>query len=218
MSNKYNAVIFDLDGTLLDTTEGVTAAVEYAVSSLGLAPLKEEVLLSFIGPPVQESFHRIYGIEGEQLQELTTVFRNRYKDYELFKAKPYEGIYRTLEVMEKQGIDTSVATYKRQDYAEAILNHFGLDRYMRVIYGADHENKLKKVDIIQKCIISMGIINNGQAVMVGDSSYDAQGAEQVGVDFLGVTYGFGFQSKSDVLKYNAVGCAALPEEILPFIL
>lgn len=218
MKRKYDAVVFDVDGTLLDTTEGVAAAVEYTIAVTGLKPLKRQEILTFIGPPVQDSFRRIYGIEGERLQELATVFRDRYKEHELLKAKPYEGIYEVLDQISGQGIPIAVATYKRQDYAETILKHFGFEQYTSVIYGADHENKLKKVDIIVKCLQEIGVADRNRAVMVGDSSHDALGAEQVGMHFLGVTYGFEFHSPSDVMQYAAIGSANTPIEILPFII
>lgn len=217
MKRKYDAVVFDVDGTLLDTTEGVVAAVEYTIAAMGLKTLKKQEILTFIGPPVQDSFRRIYGIEGERLQELATVFRDRYKEHELFKAKPYKGIYEVLDKINGQGIQIAVATYKRQDYAETILKHFGFDQYTSVIYGADHENKLKKVDIIEKCLQEIGLADRNRVVMVGDSSHDALGAERVGMHFLGVTYGFEFHSSSEVMQYAAVGSADTPKGILKYL-
>lgn len=215
MSKKYKAVVFDVDGTLLDTTEGIAAAVEYAIAEAGLTPLTPQEIRTFIGPPIQQSFHRTYGIEDEKLQELVTSFRNRYKESELLKAQPYEGIYETLSSLQNAGIKIAVATYKRQDYAEILLKHFGFDQYTNIIYGADHANKLKKADIIRKCLKDMKC-DVATTVMIGDSSYDALGAAQAGMDFIGVTYGFGFCSQADVMKYNAAGSADLPMELLHY--
>lgn len=217
MERKYSAAVFDVDGTLLDTTEGVLAAVRYTITEKGLEPLTDEQMLRFIGPPIQNSFREIYGLEGDILQELAGIFRNRYKDYELLKAVPYEGIYEVLDELMKRDIQIAVATYKRQDYAVEILKHFGFDRYSRILYGADHENKLKKVDIIKKCLDDLRLEKHKEAVMVGDSSHDAIGAEQIGVDFLGVTYGFEFRTEADVMKYKAAGWAESPLGLLAYI-
>ena len=87
--------IFDVDGTLLDTTEGVLSSVRYTIETHKLDMPSEEELKKFIGPPIQDSFQRIYGFEKEKLQELATTFRNHYKDVDLLKAVPYEGILET---------------------------------------------------------------------------------------------------------------------------
>ena len=214
---KYKMVVFDVDGTLLDTTEGVLAAVEYTIEKHRLSKLSGEELLTFIGPPIQNSFQKHYGLQGDILQELATTFRNRYKDVDLLKAVPYEGIYEVLQRLKEQGIESAVATYKREDYALTILRHFHFDDYCEAMYGADHENKLKKVDIIRKCIEHGGISDPGQVLMIGDSDNDAVGAESVGADFLGVTYGFGFKDSRDVQKFSAIGCADKAIDILKFL-
>ena len=219
----YKLVIFDLDGTLLDTSEGILNAVRYTIDQCGLQTLSEEKIKKFIGPPIQESFQRAYGIEDtDKLQELATIFRDRYKGSDLYKAKPYPGIYRTCETLQEAGILLAVATYKREDYAVNLLRHFGFDKYMTAMYGADHENKLKKADIIQKCLdllddpYRQNVREN--AVMVGDTENDSLGAQRAGVDFIGVTYGFGFRDKSELLTPGCAGGADSAEELSELIL
>lgn len=215
---EWKAVVFDVDGTLLDTSEGVLSSVRYTIEAYGLAPLSDQELRRFIGPPIQDSFAREYGLDGGILQELATTFRDRYKGDDLFKAVPYDGIFQVLEKLKQCGIPIAVATYKREDYARRIMQHFGFDRYTDMIYGADHENRLKKADIIRKCLEHAGVAAPEQAVMVGDSDNDAAGAQKIGLKFLGVTYGFGFRKPEEVLSYeHAVGCAAAPAELIPYL-
>lgn len=214
---KFDCVVFDVDGTLLDTTEGVLSAVQYTIERFGLNPLPDSVLKTFIGPPIQDSFAKAYGLGGDILQQIATVFRNRYKDVDLLKAVPYEGIYDVFENLVQNGIRPAIATYKRQDYAETILKHFHFDRYTDILYGADHENRLKKRDIIEKSLHACSITDYSRAVMIGDSSHDAAGASQIGIRFIGVTYGFEFRTASDVMQYPAVGAARTPLEILNYI-
>lgn len=218
------AVIFDVDGTLLDTTQGVLSAVRYTIEKHGLYPLSEKELLAFIGPPIQDSFARAYGLEGAVLQELATSFRDRYKGEDLFRAVPYDGIYQVCEELKSCGIVLAVATYKREDYAVRIMRHFGFDRYTELIHGADHENRLKKVDIIRRCLEDMGVSDPHDAVMIGDSDNDMIGADAVGTNFLGVTYGFGFHSREDVTllaekmtRTKVIGIAERPAEIMQWI-
>lgn len=213
---KYELAVFDVDGTILDTTEGVLAAVKYTIEEMGFERLSDEQLLTFIGPPIQDSFAKAYKLEGDILQTIAVCFRNRYKDYELLKALPYEGIYEVFETLVQSGIKLAVATYKRQDYAEIILKHFGFDRYTNIFNGADHENKLKKVDIIRKCMADLGVSDYGSAVMIGDSSHDAIGAKKIGMDFIGVTYGFGFKSSADVFQFDSIGVADTPKGLLKY--
>lgn len=210
---KYDIAIFDVDGTLLDTTEGVLASVQYTIEKNGLPSLSEKELKTFIGPPIQNSFQKYYGIQGEALQELAECFRDRYKNVDLLKASPYPGIYETMQCLDNHGIKLAIATYKRQDYARSLLCHFGFDKYTSVMYGADNYNKLKKQDIIVKCMEHYGISDYSTAVMVGDSDNDALGAEKIGVNFLGVTYGFGFSSKKDVDMYPSIGCVSTAADI-----
>lgn len=212
----FDVVIFDLDGTLLDTSEGIRASVRYTIERHGFPMLNDEVINSFIGPPIQNSFARVYGLQGEIIQEIATTFRNRYKECDLLKAVPYDNIYKVFEELTKRGIKTAVATYKRQDYAESILQYFGFDKYTDSIYGADHENRLKKKDIIENVLKNNGVRDYSRAVMIGDSDNDAIGAKDIGIKFIGVTYGFGFKTSEDVFKYPAIGCADTVEKILDF--
>ncbi len=214
--NCYDLAIFDLDGTLLDTSEGILAAVKYTIDKLGFAHLPEEHIRRFIGPPIQASFAAAYGLEGEILQEIAGVFRDAYSSEFLLLARAYDGIFDLFSALTARGILPAVATYKREDYALKLLRHFGFDRYTDILFGGDHENKLTKRDIIEKCIRTAGVCDLSRVVMVGDTHFDAIGAEKMGVDFLGVTYGFGFSSAADAFAYPAVGAADTPLGLLPF--
>lgn len=215
--SKYKLAVFDLDGTILDTTEGVIASVKHTIQTMDYKMPTDEELSSFIGPPIQDSFAKYYGLSGSILQEIATIFRDQYKNVDLLKAKAYQGIYELFEKMLDKGITPAVATYKREDYALTLLKYYHFDKYTSIMYGADHENKLKKRDIIEKCISDANITNYSEVVMIGDTIYDANGAAQIGVDFIGVTYGFGFKKKEDLEKLPFVGCAKTPIEILDYI-
>lgn len=214
---RYELVIFDLDGTLLDTTEGIVEAVRHAIDKNNLPELSEDRLLEFIGPPVQESFKDKYGVDAERAQQLANDFRQYYKDETLLLAKPYGGIYETLDGLVKNGVQIAVATYKREDYAVKLLKHYGFDRYSDMLYGADNENKLTKGDIIQKCITTSGVSGLDKVLMVGDSVHDLMGARAIGVDFVGVTYGFGFKVPQEISGDGVVGSCEEIIELLDFI-
>ena len=215
--NAYDLVIFDLDGTLLDTGEGVVAAVRHTIDVMGFVPLSDERLAAFVGPPIQDSFAEAYGLSGPVLQTIANIFRKQYAEVDLFKAKAYPGIFELFDRLRQSGVQTAVATYKREDYALSLLSRFGFDRYTSLMHGGDNENKLKKRDIIELCIRESGVTDRKRVVMVGDTAHDARGAAEIGVDFIGVTFGFGFRTKADVDQYPNIGCADAPLAILPLV-
>lgn len=214
---QFKCVVFDVDGTLLDTSEGMLSAVRYTVNKFGLEPLDETTIKSFIGPPIQNSFKKVYGFDDNIISEMALTFRNRYKEKDLLLAKPYKGIYAVFEYLNSVGIKPAIATYKREDYALRLLKYFQFDKYTNSIFGSDFEGKLKKKDIIELAIKKVGVKDYAQTLMIGDSDNDAIGAAGIGVKFIGVTYGFGFKNKKDVYQFNAIGVANSTKEIIDII-
>lgn len=210
------AVLFDLDGTLLDTTEGVLESAAYAAKAQGYPELPHETMLKFVGPPMQDSFMTFYGVDKEAAQAAANVFRNYYKTHALLKARPYPGMEKLLQDLNNRGVKVGVATYKREDYAITILEHFGIAKYCRSMHGADNYNKLTKADIVNLCIDELGAPKS-ETVLVGDTDHDAKGAANAGVDFVAVTFGFGYRSVADVTNYPCIGCADSLEQIMDFI-
>lgn len=195
--SKYKAVLWDLDGTILDTSEGILVSIAETVDELGYRKLTEEEKLSFIGPPVEWSFRDKCGVDGEELTRACAVFRDKYANHNLMRATPYEGIYETMTELRRQGVKLAIATYKKESYAGNLLRHFEFDKYVDVIHGSDPEGKLSKSDIIELCLKEMGISDYSEVLMVGDSKHDANGAANLKVDFAGVSYGFGFGPGKD---------------------
>lgn len=209
-------LIFDLDGTILDTTEGILESVKYTIEHFQLEMLPHEQLLTFIGPPIQDSFARAYGLSGAVLQEIADVFRAIYSQKYLLEAKPYDGIFQLFESLQQAGIQTAVATYKREDYAIRLLKHFGFDKYITVMHGGDNFNQLKKSDIITQCIEESSVVDKNEVVMVGDTIFDAAGAAALGLRFIAVTYGFGFRS-GEQTDMSYLGYANRTEDIYTII-
>lgn len=197
------AVLFDLDGTLLDTSEGIMDSVRYTIDTLGYSPLPSESLLKFVGPPIQNSLMTQIGLSSEEAQKGATIFRDYYKSKALFKAKVYSGIIDILEYLNKNDILIGVATYKREDYAIDLLKFFKIAEYCNVIHGADNYNQLTKADIVELCVSELGVAKE-EMVLIGDTEHDAKGAKGAGIKFIAVTWGFGYK-QGDSINYSHIG-------------
>lgn len=209
-------VIFDLDGTLLDTSEGVIESAKYAAKQMGYNELDYQTMLTFVGPPIQNSFKKHYGCTEEEAQRAANIFRDYYKNEALLLAKPYDGIYDLCELLKSKGITMAVATYKREDYALTLLKHFGFDKYCNPMHGADNNNLLKKEDIVRMCQREMGA-SNEDCVLIGDTDNDAKGAANANIQFIAVTYGFGFKTENDLKDYPYIGIADNPVDVLRYV-
>ena len=205
---KYKALVWDIDGTLLNTLEGLVSAYQYTIAKLNLSEKSFEEIAAFIGPTPQVIFTSRFGLSEDEAQKAADVFRERYKNFDLLKAEPYPNLLSVLEELSEIGYVQAVATNKRQDYAVDICKHFGINKYCNPIYGVDNFNKSSKADLIKKCLMDLSVAGN-QAVMIGDTLGDKTSAEQAGVDFIDVNYGFGFK--------NVDGYANFPSEILDLL-
>ena len=215
MSIKYEAVLFDVDGTLLDTSEGIVKSVRETIEHFDLPMPSDEDILRFIGPPIEWSFEGKCGVTGDKLREVTDHFRDIYSNRNLLLARPYDGIYELLDFLKTRNIPIGIATYKKQDYAEKLLYAMHFNDYTEHIFGSDYEGKLLKSDIINLCIDSLGVKDHFKVLMVGDSKHDAKGAEAAGASFAGVSFGFGFGKfgGEDINDYKYVFYADNPMEI-----
>lgn len=214
---EYKLVVFDVDGTLLDTSEGLLKSTIYTIDKLGYPMPTKEVLLSFVGPRIQDSLAKVFGLQGEELDKAAAVFRNHYKEEAVMLAKPYEGMHVVLQNLKNRNIHMAIATNKRQDFIERLADKYGISEYIKVICGTDFQGKLKKEDLIRNCIKEFPECSTKDTVMIGDSAYDAEAAERVGVDFIGATYGFDFKSAEEVQKWSSVTSINRMIEILEII-
>ena len=210
------SVVFDLDGTLLDTSTGVISSVKKLIKKYGYRELTRAELETFIGPPISKSVERVFGVSPEEAMEAMQYFREEYPREDIYKADHYDGLEKLLADLKEGGFKVGVATYKREDMAKTLLEEKGLAKYFDVIHGSNREANLTKADVVAMTIRDLGH-DSSETVMIGDSDNDAIGAEEANALFIGVTYGFGFKSRVDVEKYKNIGVAATPGEVLEII-
>ena len=192
MAKKYDLVIFDLDGTLLNTSAGIFNSVRYAEQNMGLNPIANERLKEFVGPPPKSMYMKVYGLDEEKAFEAAKFHREYGRTKAIYEAVLYDGVLELLKGLKNSGYKLAVSTLKGQKIAEAVLENFEIAKYFDVIVGMDEKESLTKCMTIK---LAMDYVNVSQkAVMIGDSQYDYDGATEAGIDFIGVTYGFGFDT------------------------
>lgn len=213
----YKSIIFDLDGTLLDSSMGILEAVQITLKELNMPMLPPEILKTFIGPPIQNSLEKHFGLTSAKAMEIANKFRANYKEYSLLQATLYPGILELCAKLKAQGHKLAVATYKSHDNAMKILEHFGFMEYCDYALGSDKEGKYSKADIIRLCIEQLGS-DLDECVMIGDSKADADGARKVGIDFIALTYGFGFKPNEALTEINPIAVCNDVQELEKFFL
>lgn len=211
MNKKYDLVIFDLDGTLADTSPGILNCVRYVQQKLDLPEISLEKMYSHVGPPMEESYHKNFGLTGEKLKRAVELHKEYAVTNGYRELTVYDGIYDLLKMLRAKGIKTAVATLKAQTTTEKIFAEYNLTELFDVIAGTDSSAPKTKAQLIEDCLALTGVEKNN-AVLIGDSSYDAIGAEQAGVDFIAVTYGFGFKTEDDVSTHPHIAvCGSVKE-------
>lgn len=202
-------ILMDLDGTLTDSSKGIINSIKYTIQRLALEPLNEQTLNSFIGPPLADSFQRIYKMDDDKTQQAVAIYREYYTDKGITELSVYEGIRDVLESLSKT-YDLYVATSKPEVYAKKILVSTGLVKYFNNCFGADLEGKRgKKSQVILYALREIGL-EHPKAIMIGDRDHDVNGAKENGLKSIGVLYGYG---DAEELK-NADLLAATTMDIL----
>ena len=190
MKKKY--LLFDVDGTLTDPMVGITKSVQYALRSYGIEVEDLNQLCCFIGPPLKDSFMEYYGFDEDRAMEAIGRYREYFRETGIFENEVYPGIERLLGKLKAEGRSLMTASSKPEVFVRRILEHFHLDAYFDFIGGADlEETRVKKADVIRYVMEETGISDPEQVIMIGDREHDILGAKEVGIESLGVLYGYG---------------------------
>lgn len=210
---KYTTILFDLDGTLTRSEEGITTTALYAAEKLGFSGFTKEQFKAFIGPPLHASFKQIVGMTDEQAQRAIDLYHERFDRVGWSENEVYTGIPALLRSLRKNGAKVAIVTAKPQVFAERIAKHFGLAPYLTDIIGPGMDNKhAGKEALVAQGVRCLG----GRAVMVGDRRFDVEGGAANGVDTIGVTYGYG--SEEELRASGATHIAHSVEELTCLLL
>lgn len=208
-------MIFDLDGTLLDTTEGLFQSIRDSVQQIDEnIVLNDDQLRGFIGPSAKKSFQDICGLSLDAAEKATQLYNQRYENDGMFQAVVYQGIPELLTLLKSRDWYLAVATLKDEEQARTMLRYFSLTKYFSHIMGAPKNHSISKGVMIRQ-ILESTVTSPEKAVMIGDRVADELGARQAGVHFIGVTYGFGFQQGKK--GSQTISLASSPAEILTLL-
>ena len=188
----YQYVFFDLDGTLTDPGIGITNSVAYALKKWNIEVADRTELYKFIGPPLTASFMKYYGFSEEEADQAVVYYREYFRGTGIYENTIYDGTIGLLERLKNSGRKIVLATSKPQAFAEIILKHFHMDSYFDVVAGATMDgSRNKKTDVIRYAMELCEIQDKSQVVMVGDREHDIIGANNTGLDSIGVLCGYG---------------------------
>ncbi len=198
-------VLFDLDGTLTRSEEGIWNCVRYAAERMGRPEPDAETLRKFIGPPLTWSFREYLGMTEEEALRAQTVYRERYNTVGLFENRVYPGVRVMLRMLRSAGARLGVVTGKPIGPTRRILEHFRLDRYMESVVSAT-DNRAEKEHLIREALPE----NHGEVWMVGDRRFDMEGGVRAGTRTLGAAWGYG--SREELAEAGAERIASSPRE------
>lgn len=189
----WKTVLFDLDGVLTDSAEGITKCVQYALVELGIKAPELSELNCFVGPPLHEMFMKYARLDTETADRAVALYRERYVPTGMFENQLYPEILKLLELLKRNGIIMGVASSKPEVYVKQILEHFGISSYFKVVVGSELTgDRVKKNEVLEEAIRRLHMENRrDQIVLIGDTAFDIRGAHAVDIDCVAVSYGYG---------------------------
>lgn len=212
---KFDTLLFDLDGTLTDSTEGILKCLAYALERMGYEV--PEDTNKFLGPPLRQSLTEFLGMSMEQADEAVRIFRERYSVVGLFENRVYDGIPGMLERLKSGGKRIMVATSKAEIYAVRIFERFGLAQYFEIVGGAELDGSRDyKDEVIEYVLAKAGITDRSTVLMIGDRRQDVLGAHKTNIECMGILWGFG--SMEELTQAGADYIARTPQEAADMLL
>ncbi len=211
----YETVIFDLDGTIIDSAKGIINSFTYTFEKLGLPIPPREEMGVFIGPPLLYSFETICGLGNEEAERAIEIYREYYREKGIYEIRVYEGAEELLRKLKANGKRTLLATSKYEPYALQILENIGFSEYFDFaagsLAGGERGTKAEVIEYALTCTDA----ERTTAVMVGDRMHDTKGARDVGIDSIGVLYGYG--SREELSAGGATHIAATADDIFGIV-
>ena len=213
---KYDAILFDFDGTLTESGLGITRSVAYACAQMGLPVPGQEILERFVGPPLVAAFQMYTGMREEEARQATEHYRVRYREVGWKENRVYAGIAPMLRALKEAGCYLAIASGKPEVFVRQIAEHFGIAKYFDQIAGITFETThADKCALIQRALPENA--NPARTAMVGDRLFDMEAAKKMGLQAVGALYGYGSRTELEDAGADEIAesVAALREILLP---
>lgn len=204
MKTCFDAVLFDFDGTIVDSSEGIFKSLIYAFEADGKEAPPESMLRKFIGPPIYDSFKKNYGFSDEKIEWMIKKYRERYSVKGCSELKLYDGIEQLLKRLKENNIKVATASSKPVKFIERILDENNLRQYIDYVGGTNFDRIALgsgKTGILLNAMEHLGVTDKSRTVMVGDRKFDIDGAKGAGIKTIAVLYGFG--SREEFTRHGA---------------
>ena len=201
MNKKFDLILFDLDGTLFDTAKTLLDSIKGTVKLAGLRELTDDELNTFIRPPVVFSLKGYYPhLTNDEIDNLTTMYRDYYMKNEMLKANLFPGMLDVLKGLKENGYKVALATYKLMKCVIPLFENKDVAKYFDTLRGSTAEIGMSKIDIMRWAIEDCKITDCDKICMVGDTEHDLRGAINLGISFIGVNYGAKFKGLTEEEK------------------
>ena len=216
IGRPYTAVLFDLDGTIVDSAPGITASLAKTLADLHEPIQTPAELLRWVGPPILDSFRDLGGFDEEESERALEIYRGHYLSEGVFDATVYDGVPDVLRAVSEARLPLSLATSKPETPATIVLEHYGLATYFDELTGAsDDETRSKKADVIAEALrrLAANGADLSRTIMIGDRIHDIEGATANGIPTIYVTWGYGSPAESA----GAVDIVDHPAQLFPLL-
>ena len=209
----YRSVIFDLDGTLSDSSEGIMKGVRYAMERFGVTDIPEATLRRFIGPPLYDTFSQIFGLTSEQAEHAVALYREYYLPKGMYENRLYPGIKELLGRLKEAGVALYICTSKPQMVTDRVLAYLGVAEAFQGVIGASMDRSLNDKTSLLRLLLRERRPNR-PAVMVGDTRFDLEAAAACGLEAIAVRWGFGLEDELARAGWQAETPQALGDYLL----
>lgn len=207
--NQYEYLLFDLDGTLTDSGDGIINSVLHALKKRGIETKDRASLRVFVGPPLLDSFAQYYGMDREEGMKAIADYREYFTDRGWKENSVYDGILDMLRKLKAAGKHLYIATSKPEPFAKQIAEYFEFASYFDGIVGSTLDEKITgKGQVISLVLEQIGVAGMGKTVMIGDREHDVNGAKENQLPCIGVLYGYG-----DRPELEAAGAVEICESV-----
>jgi phosphoglycolate phosphatase len=187
----YRTILFDLDGTLINSAEGITKCIQYALEKFNIFEPDLKDLERFIGPPIEHSFKEYYGFDDEKTIEAVRYFRERYSVKGIKEHTLFTGVEELLRSLKSHKIKLGIASSKLEESVIRILQGYKIHQYFDVLIGSVDGLRTEKREVIQEAVKQLAVTDKAEVLMIGDRKYDVLGAKEEGIDCIGILEGFG---------------------------